>query len=402
MFRLPHAGRRWRRPFLALWRRMRRSKKTAGSFVVVALSIVVILNHAARAGYARVSSRLMIRNDQGRKGKIMQKRTTSHAVEATRVWGVEVMDPLEQWAWAQNLWQRLANSASRGPLLLSYAAAAERAALRGLTALARLGREAGWAVHYFTPGRLPVLPQAAPVGPSLMLIHHGSRFLNAAEWMNVTAAAPACRVVLTVPAAEWAALAGAEKFDTVAVPEEEPDYCEHCAQEILAKFFGGGIPVDPALHSLAPVLLEAGSAEVDLPLALLARQARLEGAVLLKKLQASPWRELIWWPETSTGTMTVVLRGRWLAEKMAPSTAAGHYPHLLALLDEIDPQAPAERGFFLNLLTAFRSRKNFTTVASLLRNHYDLFHDAAAQAEPLERQAWGFFHAACLQSAFHR
>ena len=334
----------------------------------------------------------MNKNDHSRKGKIMQKRTTGHVAEAERVWGLEVLDPLEQWEWAQSLWQRLARPETRRPLLLVYSPAAERAARRGLTALARIGREAALAVHYFFPGRLPVLPALAPAAPSLLLIHHGSRFLNVEEWINCVTAAGAGRMVLTAPAGEEATIAGAAELERVAVPEEEPDYCARQAQQILEKYFGSNLPADPALQTVEPVLCEAGCAEVEVPLTLLARHAGLESAALLKKLHASRWREFIWWPETSAATGTVVLRGRWLSEKMTPAPPSDTFPHLRELVDKIDPQAPEERYFFLHLLMSWRSRGNAATVAQLLREHYVRFHEAAAASGALERQAWGLLH----------
>ncbi len=396
MFRLHLLDWRLGRSFLALCRRMRRSKKNVADFLLVALSVAILLNQAAKSGYSRVSSLLTIRNDHGRKGKLMQTRTTNRVIDAASVWGIEVMDPLEQWAWAQNLWSRIESRLR--PLLLSYSPAAERSALRGLTAFARISHEAGIVVHHFAPGLLPVLPKVEPPGPSTLLIHHANHFVNLAEWLKI-AAPPDCRVVLTAPIAEYQFISGAAKFDAVRMPEEEPDYCEHQAQKILEKFFGDAVPADSALKSLEPILIEAGIAEINLPLALLARYVRLHGEVLMEKLRASRLREFIWWPEASTDAMTVAFRGRWLAEKMAPEEVR-HYPHLVALLKKTDPNLPRERYFFLNLLMALRCRGEVTTVEQLLQDYY-VFHQAASLSGSQERQAWGFFHPQRLQAVFH-
>ena len=397
MFRLQKLGWRLRQPFLVLWRRRRLKKNVAGFFLVV-FSILILINHAAKAGYLRMSTFFMMKNDQGRKGKIMQKRTTGHAIDATRVWGIEVLDPLEQWEWGQSLWQRWSKADSRRPLLLTYSPAAERAALRGLTALTRIGREAEWDVQHFAPGFLPVLPEVKLTQQSFLLIHQSSRFLNAGEWIGRAAA---CRIVLTAPVTEFETIAGAEQFERITVPEEEPDYCERQAQKILEKFFADKTPAAPAVKKIAPLLREAGIMEVDLPITLLARHAGLDSAALIEQLQASTWRELIWWPETSIDTMTVVLRGRWLAEKVAPVVQAEPYSHLLAALKELDPQVPGERYFFLNLLMAWRSRGHDAVVAQLLRDYDDRFHDAAASFAAPERQAWGLLHPPQLRKRFY-
>jgi hypothetical protein len=331
----------------------------------------------------------------------MQTRTPKHVIDAETVWGIEVMDPLEQRAWAQSLWQRLAcpESASRS-LLLLYSPAAERAALRALTALAIISREQRFAVHRFAPGFLPVLPGVALSRPATLLIHQGNRFLNLREWLKKASLSPERRIVLTAPAAEYETLSAvsassrraAAKFDCVHVPEEEPDYCERKAQEILDKFFGGATPANPEVESMAPILIEAGTAEVRVPLTLLARRVRTDGGTLIEKLRASRLREFLWWPEASAETSrTVAFRGRWLAEKIAP-TGASHYPHLISLLKDANPTLPAERYFFLNLLAALRSRGDLTTVEQLLRDYYDRFHGAAFSAGPQEHRAWSYFH----------
>jgi hypothetical protein len=398
MFRLHRLGWRLRRPFLALCQRIRRAKIS----LFLAAFAVLILNHAAKSGFLRLPS-TMVRNDQCRKGKLMQTRTTNHAIDAESIWGLEVMDPLEQRVWAQSLWQRLSSPgpASRS-LLLLYSPAAERAALRALTALAIISREESFAVHRFAPGFLPVLPAVRLTAPATLLIHHSNRFVNLDEWlMQIASPSPACRVILTAPAAEFELIAGSAKFDSVLVPEEDPDYCEHRANEILDKFFRSAASASPELERIEPILIEAGMAEVRLPLTLLARHVRSQNGALIEKLQGSRLRKFIWWPEASAETSrTVAFRGRWLAERMA-ATPARPFPRLIALLQEANSALPGERYFFLNLLMALRSRGDLTTVEQLLRDYYDLFHKAALLSGPQERQAWGRFHPLSLQSVFH-
>lgn len=332
----------------------------------------------------------------------MQTRTTNFSVDAESVWGIERMDPVEQFDWAQDLWQRLQTLDSRSrPLFLLYSPAAERAALRGLTALAGLGREEGFAVHTLSPVLLPVLPPISANTPTLCLVHRGSRWVNVEEWLNRIAALPDCRIVITAPTAPDEGRAIIKKFNgfTIPVPEEEPDYCEAKARDILNKL--RSVSPEPALAEIERILIEAGVAELAVPLTLLARQAGLEIAALAEKLRTSRLREFIWWPEQEAETPRLVaFRGRWLAEIMAPETRVRHYPRLTALLGISNPAMKLERYFFLNLLAALRTPGDGGRAEQLLRDYYDHFHTAGQSAGPEERQAWAYFHPLHLQPFF--
>jgi hypothetical protein len=173
MFRFHKLGWRLRRPFLTLRWRLRRYRNRAVDAFYVGLSVLLTLQHQAKPVHARV------REVQYRKERTMQKPTTNHVFDATSVWGIEVMDPLEQWTWAQKLWQRLSRPGlPLRPLLLLYSPPTERTALRGLTALARISRETGFVVRSFAPEPLSVLPKMASTTASTLLVHRAPRFVN--------------------------------------------------------------------------------------------------------------------------------------------------------------------------------------------------------------------------------
>jgi hypothetical protein len=212
--------------------------------------------------------------------------------------------------------------------------------------------------------------------------------------------------VLTAPTAEYESISGAEKFVRCAFRKKSRNIATQ-SQGNSGKVLLSRMAADPKLELIEPILIEAGVAEVPVPLTLLARHVRLEGAALCEMLHASRLNEFIWWPEASAEMFrTVAFRGRWLAERLWQAekiTPAGtsHYPHLIALLDEANPTLLLERYFFLNLLMALHNQAKLTQVERLLRDYYERFHGAESLAGPQERQAWGFFHPTHLQSIFH-
>ncbi len=331
----------------------------------------------------------------------MQTRTANFWVDAESVWGIERLDPLEQLDWSQSLWQRLqAPGSPPRPWFMPYTPAAERAALRGLTALARLGRDAGFVVHIFAPMSLPVLPAISTNTPALCVVHRGNRWLNLEEWLKLTSAKPACRIVITMPAAAEDGLAIMKKFNGIPAPapEEERDYCARQAQDILGRRFWSAAP-EPGLAVIEKILVEAGVAEIAVPLTLLARCAGLEVEALAPKLRTHRWREFIWWPDLESPRL-VAFRGRWLAEIIAPTARAEHYPHLTALLKVSDPCVASERYYFLNLLAALRAEGAGRQAEALLGDYYDRFHTAGQSAEPDECEVWAYFHPPRLHSHF--
>ncbi|MDZ7305299.1 MAG: hypothetical protein ONB44_24510 [candidate division KSB1 bacterium] len=316
----------------------------------------------------------------------MGTRTRQYGLAAERIWGVEVMDPLQQHEWAQRLWQHLhAPLGPPRPLLLVYSPAAERSAIRSLITLARIARHHVPAVFISTPEGLPWLETDPTQWQGLHLIHHGSRFLNLAVWRKIVAELPACRVVITAPDDEYEFMPDHHDFDIVHVPEEEPEYCAHKAEEIIAAYFRAASPSPTPPDRMEEILFEAGTARVAVPLSLLARHLRRDRMTVMKTLQSSRLQAFIWCSEDEE---LVFFRGRWLVEKLASKDKRGHYPHLVMLLDDCDPAVPAERFFFLHFLVALRAR-GFPHQAARLQDFYHhLFYYACQFADAHERPAW--------------
>jgi hypothetical protein len=316
----------------------------------------------------------------------MGTRTTQGGLAAERIWGIEVMDPLEQHEWAQRLWQRLhAPVGSPRPLLLVYSPAAERSAIRSLITLARIARRHAQAVFISTPEGLPLLETDPAQWQGLHLVHHGSRFLNLAVWRKIAAEFPACRVVVTAPADEYEFMSDHQDFDVVHVPEEEPEYCARKADEIVAAYFHSASPSSTQLDRIEQIVVEAGMAGVAMPLSLLARHLHCDCAIVMETLQSPRLRAFIWFSDDGG---VVAFRGRWLAEKLASEVRRGHYPHLAALLDDCDPAVPAERNFFLHLLVALRAQGFPHQAGHLQEFYHHRFHHARQLADSAERPAW--------------
>ncbi|MEK7727851.1 MAG: hypothetical protein AAB354_05515 [candidate division KSB1 bacterium] len=340
----------------------------------------------------RIRTEPRVRANPIRRGAPMRTQMMPTNFEPEAVWGVEALDPLQQRAWAQALWQRWYHAAQAPkPLLLLYQPSAERAAMRALNTLARLSRSeecAPWLVLE-TPQHAPWL--APPVRAlSLYLIHRASRFVNAQEWLRLALAAPACRVVLTVPVEEASQLRDLADFEIIEAPQEEPSYRDTVANEILAKHFGALPPVGAPLSALEQILLAAGHAEIALPMSLLARHLRCEQATLCETVQRSRLREFVFWGEEKP-ERTIAFRGAWLARKLTPLQQPGEYEALDDMIAAVDSRSPYERNFLLQLLLAIRAQKG---AEHMLEKYAEVFSPARENAEAgMECQAWNNLHA---------
>lgn len=214
---------------------------------------------------SRIKTEPRVRANHSRKGRPMRTQISTSNLETEAVWSVEALDPLQQRAWAQALWQ----AAAHKPLLLYYKPCAERAALRALNAFARLSRSAETppGVVLAEPRLNAMLAPAPSRVLSLCLLHRASRFVNLAEWLAQAPAA--CRIVLTMPEAEAKISRAARSCEPVEIPTEEESYCGAVAQEILQKHFGAST----TLSQLEEIVTEAGIAELALPVCLLASSA---------------------------------------------------------------------------------------------------------------------------------
>jgi hypothetical protein len=312
------------------------------------------------------------------------------------------MDPLELYEWAQRLWQRLhAPISFQRPLLLVYSPAAERSAVRALNTLARIGRWHAPAFFFSAAGRLPVLKAIPPCNNGLYLIHCASRFLDLPAWLKPAGSHPICRhVVMTAPKNEHSQIPDCRNFELVAIPEEEAAYCDRKASEIFAKYFYGATDWQIELEAVEQILVEAGMADVAVPLTLLARHLRRDRAALIEQLHSQRLCEFLWWPKARTAANRVVaFRGRWLAEKIASNAKAGEYPQLEALVADADPTVPVERYFLLNFLVALRAQGFPQNAARLQELYSHLFQQTRQLAAACpERRAWAFFdQEACCQ-----
>jgi len=333
----------------------------------------------------RIKSEPRLRANPIRRGAPMRTQIMPTNLEAEAVWGVEALDPLQQRAWAQTLWQRWYHATQKPkPMLLLYHPCAERAAMRALNTLARLSRSEECA-----PGVVLVEPQHAPwLAPpvralSLYLIHRASRFVNVQEWLQLAGAAPACRAVLSVPYAEARALRELAEFEIVEIPQEEPSYCDAVADELIAKHFGALPPVGAPLSALEQILIAAGNAEIALPMSLLARHLRCEQAALRETLQRARLRELMIAAQEAD---TLAFRGAWLARKLAPLQQPGEYEALGEMIAAVDSRSQSERNFLLHLVLALRAQGSAEHV---LEQYAEVFSQARENAEAdMECQAW--------------
>lgn len=351
------------------------------------------------------------RTNHFRKGDAMRTQTTQQSLEAERVWGVEALDPLQQRAWVETIWQKLQNkvlsrkpgrdsdklsqAATLAPVVLQFGPTAEPAAIRALNTLARIARtEAPHAAVYLVAPDADALLAPAPVRcESLFLIHRANRFVNWKEWLYKAQTLSYCRVVMTVSQAESAPLLEYLHGEVITIPEATQDYCEHRSMEVLTKSFGDELPGAASLSRWEQILVEAGMAGVMLPVGLLARHLALDNSELIGTMQTSRLRSFLYWfaPEAKTPSL-VAFKGSYLAKKIAPAIVTGEYHALFALLIDVDPQSPQECAFSLGLLAALRAQGCDTMGERLQHQYAALF----AQIPRLvvncpERQAWAGF-----------
>lgn len=381
-------------------------------FLAIALFNKVCANSETRRGILpnRPKREPGSRTNHFRKGDAMRTQSTQQSLEAERVWGVEALDPLQQRAWAEGIWQQLHRNASSrepadrdrfrhrafaAPMVLQYGPTAEPAAIRALNTLARIARtEAPHALACLVaPDSDPWLTSPPPRCESLHLIHRAGRFVNWREWLQEARARSSCRIVLTVAEAESASLLEELRCTRVIVPEVAQDYGEHQGLEALAESLGEKLPAAVSLSPWEQILVEAGIAEVALPVRLLARHLALEEVKLIQMMQASRLRDFFYWSGRTTRLPGLVaFRGAWPAQKIAPAIAAGEYPALFALLADIDPHQPQERSFLLALLVAFRAQGCAAGEILLQKRYPGLFAQIRRLGHDCpERQAWACF-----------
>lgn len=153
------------------------------------------------------------------------------------------------------------------------------------------------------------------------------------------------------------------------------------------------MPGAASLSRWEQILVEAGIAEVMLPVSLLARHLALEGSKLIHMMQTSRMKELLYWFSTEKQEADMVMfRGSYLAKKIAPAIVAGEYHALFALLSDADPHLPQERAFSLGLLAALRAQGCDTMGEGLQHQHASLFTQIRRLVVNCpERQAWASF-----------
>ncbi len=331
----------------------------------------------------------------------MKARTKVFGFEAEWIGGIEVMDLLELWKWVKELWQKLATTG--GPLLLLYSPVAERAALRTLTAFARLSRrqEPERLVQYHWPHHVALLEAPPRNTPTLLLLHRSSRFLNLTDFCRLSLQNQRhWRVVLAMPEPEYQALSLPAGVVTFEVPAEEADYCARRQQEILAPHFGG--KDQPVLSAWEKLLLAAGLMEVEVPVTLLGRSAQNTPAKLVRELRSSRWRDLLLLPpHGSAAAGHIAFRGRWLAQGLAAKTRDRSEVSLSDLIAMVNPVSANERHFCLQVLAALRAQGRERRLKITLARHAAVLQSALAQARGCpERMAWSYFFAQpCCQRA---
>lgn len=387
------------------------------TLILCVLAVALLSRLWGQAETKRASSFCRPKREPGsrtnyfRKGDAMRTQTTQQSLEAERVWGVEALDPLQQRAWAATLWQRvqgkvanrepkrdcdkLSRASALAPVVLQFGPTAEPAAIRAVNTLARIARtEAPHATVYLVaPDTDPLLAPPPVRGESLFLIHRANRLVNWKEWLHKARALSYCRVVMTVSQAEAAPLLDDLHGEVLTIPEVPPDYCEQRSMAVLTKSFGDELPGAASLARWEQILVEAGSAEVMLPVSLLARHLALDGHELIHMLQTSRMQELLYWsaPQKQQAGM-VMFKGSYLAKKIAPAIVAGEYHTLFALLSEVDPQSPQERAFALGLLTALRAQGCDTMAERLQHQYTSRFTQIRRRVVNCpERQAWASF-----------
>lgn len=333
-----------------------------------------------------------VRTSHDRKGVRMRTRTTQQGLEAERVWGVEALDPLKQREWVAPMLERLRHAPV---LILTYSPPAERAAIRALNTLARLYRQQDSAalVHMAESESNLLLEPLAPAPSGLALIHRASRFVNWRDWLaEIGAHQPRC-AVLTVACTEADPLLDFLQIAPIRIPEEEGGYCESKAYEILNKYFGALPPRGEPLKEYERLLIEAGVAEVAVPVGLLARHLGTDGRALSEAIRASRLKEFVSWSEFGPEAVPLVsFRGAWLARKIAPEARLEERTGLFELAASVNLTARAERVFLLSLLMALRAQGHEHQVEIVQQRYPTIFAQARQLAASCpERQAWACF-----------
>ncbi|NUM77841.1 hypothetical protein HUU40_26055, partial [candidate division KSB1 bacterium] len=207
-----------------------------------------------------------------------------------------------------------------------------------------------------------------------------------------------CRIVMTVSQEESAPLLEYLHGEVITIPEVTQNYCEQRGLEVLAKSLGGELPTATILSRWEQILVQAGIAEVALPVSLLARHLAQDAVKLIEMMQTSRLKDFLYWSaEEAKQPRQVAFRGAWLARKIAPAVVTGEYHALFALLADLDPHLPQERDFLLTLLMALRAQDSAASENFYRERYADLFAKARQLGYDCpERQAWACLdHRAC-------
>lgn len=307
------------------------------------------------------------------------------------VWGLEAMDLLEQSEQVCSFWQQKRDkSAASQPLLFLYAPSAERMALRYLHSFARIGRstESGMAVFFSTHSQRPYLQFEPASKAGLYVIHQPGRYLNIDDFLKVARMNTDVRVVMAAPASEAHALAVYDACQIEWVRSEEDAYCEKRSHELVAKFLKLPGYADPHLDLILQILAEAGIADIELPVSLLADYLCLDTAKIRNILESELMQKFVLLREQSvSGKSLVAFRGRWLAETVAIRAHSGYYPYLFGLVEFVDPRESSHRLFLLNLLIGLRAQIPYKVFMRFHTFYDQKIHDCLKEAT-LEEQEW--------------
>ena len=293
------------------------------------------------------------------------------------VWGVEALDPLEQKQWVEKLWNKMQPQHLPIPLLLlHFTPSAERMLIRCLRTFARIGWHQSLAVFFSTPGDLPLINRTKAESADLIILHRGSRMIDLPEWLTKKLLKRDCKMILTVPEDELEAVLKLPYQNQVAVPQEEHEYCEQSAREILQTCWQEIERDDPYMPSLLQILSEAGVAGVDVPLTLIASYLNIELSELSRVLGTPGLQHFVRYSSCAFDEKScITFRGRWLAEKIIDRDSAEYYPHLTELLEYTHPVKAQHRIFAINFLMALRAQSRVTQVEALQKEYRHLFND---------------------------
>jgi len=312
---------------------------------------------------------------------------------ADSVWGIEALDALRHFEWAQTLYRELlSHRYFNRPVLLYYTPDAERSAIKTLRTLSRISQRSGQNVFSFLPGKVPLLSTMPAVKSGLFLVHRASRFLNLPEWLSVRLLHPSCKVVLTAPVDELEAIVAHRRVARMPVPAEEPGYCERKANEIIAKYLNQRINSNQHLQQLLSTVAEAGVAGIELPVDLLARHVRLEIDEIISLLQNWPLSNFVQISEPNEfENLTVSFRGQWLARSIASYAEIGEYPILFSMLGFVNPSKACHRSFLLNLLVALRAQGALHQSIWLAEEYHHQIVACEQHAAMRESLAWDLY-----------